>query len=63
MSIRRVHRIFDIRGRQTSYYDGEYIPDSQSREYRTRSRWGSVNVDFERRRGTWRLSGKYAYWG
>lgn len=63
MTISRVHRIFDTSGKQTYFYDGTFIPDSQGREYNTRSRWGYVSVDFEKRRGAWRVDSKSAYWG
>jgi hypothetical protein len=69
MKIKRVHRIFDTRGRQTAYYDGYkcgtkygWCPE-QDREYRTRSKWGYVDIGFKRVRGAWRLSSKHAYWG
>lgn len=67
MRMQRVHHIFDVRGKQT-YFDGGYAgrygwPPGQSREYRTKSTWGWVSLDFKKRNGVWRLTGKYAYWG
>jgi hypothetical protein len=63
----RRHRIFDVRGKQTWYsagYSGPYgWPAEQSREYRVKSRWGSVDLTFKKKSGTWRVSSKYAYWG
>ena len=58
MSITRVHRIFDTRGKQSFHMSGY-----QSREYRTTKRYGFVMVDFERRGGEWKVSSKAAFWG
>jgi hypothetical protein len=73
MRIDRVHAIFDVNGKQTWYYsaiDAQLCSQGkiwacaeQSREYRTRSRWDSVDVDFYKRNGVWRVESKYAYWG
>lgn len=74
MTMRRVNSILDIAGKQTWYYheidwgwcdDGDLIwCAEQSRDYRVRSRWGSVTIDFARShdRG-WVVTGKSAYWG
>jgi hypothetical protein len=66
MSIRRAHRIFDTGGKQSMYfpaYPSINSPAEQTREYRTKSRWGSVNVTYVKRAGVWRVKSKYAYWG
>lgn len=72
MTKNRVQRIFDIRGRQTWFSSSSewcswqdlWACASQSRDYRTRSRWGSVTVDYIRNpNGIWRVDSKYAYWG
>lgn len=68
MPIKRVHRIFDIRGKQSVYlpgYPGPHgWPAEQWRDYRPcSSRWGYVQVDFERRKGVWRMVRKSAFWG
>lgn len=66
MAIRRVHRIFDTRGKQTAYfsaYPSIGVPAEQWREYRTRSRYGSVEIVYKKRQGVWRLASKTAYWG
>lgn len=64
MTMRRVHRIFDVRGKQT-YYDSAspWWPAEQWREYSGRSRWSYIEVDYKKRRGVWRVSSKNAYWG
>jgi hypothetical protein len=74
MKMSRVHAIFDVNGKQTWYYqqlDWGYCEDGdlfwcaeQSRDYRVKSKWGSVTVDFARShdRG-WVVTGKSAYWG
>ena len=72
MSMKRVHRIFDIKGRQTYFISGSqwcsfedlWACPSQSRDYRTKSRWGTVTVDYIKYPGgVWRLDSKYAFWG
>jgi hypothetical protein len=66
MTMARVHRIFDVSGTQ-SYYESAYpslgIPAEQSREYRTKSSWGSVDIDYVRRDGVWYVKRKDAFWG
>ncbi len=68
----RVHRIFDVAGKQTWFYSGSsycswkdlWACPEQSREYRTKSKWGAVNVDYRRNPdGNWVVTSKYAYWG
>jgi len=69
----KVHGIFDTKGKQTSYYgaiDGGYCADgdlwacaSQTRDYRTKSKWGTVTVTYYKRFGVWRVDSKYVYWG
>ncbi|MGH3358934.1 MAG: hypothetical protein ACRDO7_09020 [Nocardioidaceae bacterium] len=58
--IRRVHRIFDTRGKQTSTFTIGGVR-YQSREYKPCSsqRWGFVSIDYKNGRST----DKYAYWG
>jgi hypothetical protein len=70
MPMKRVHRIFDISGKQTIYLDGFECGTSygfcptQTREYRTKSKYGTVYVDFERKPGKgWVVTGKMAFWG
>lgn len=58
MRIARVHRIFDTNGTQYFHMSGY-----QSREYRTRSEYGFVYVDYRRRNGFWVVTSKSAYWG
>ncbi len=61
----RVHRVFDVLGRQASYYDG--YGKYQSREYRScvDPRYSYLNMDYVWRKSdhTWRVDGKSAYWG
>jgi hypothetical protein len=74
----RVHSIFGdgrkYAGTQTSYYgeiDAEWCDEgetwacaTQTRKYRTKSRWGTVYVDYYRAgSGIWRVDTKSAYWG
>lgn len=70
--IRGTHHIFDTKGRQTSFYSAGSYCDwknlwdcaTQSREYKTPRRWGTVYVDYVRTpRGRWVVTDKYAYWG
>jgi hypothetical protein len=66
MKITRVHRIFDVKGRQTIYspaYPSIGIAAEQTREYRTKSSWGFVDIDYKRKDGTWVVVRKSAYWG
>ncbi len=61
----RVHRVFDTNGRQTYFYGGgPYSNPSQGRDYRAcvQPRYSLVSVDYEKRRGVWRVTGKFAYW-
>jgi hypothetical protein len=65
-SMKRVHNKFDTRGKQTWYMSGsKYFPAEQSREYRAcvHPTWSSVNVDYAKKSGVWRVTSKYAYWG
>lgn len=67
MTAARVYGIVDYRGKQT-YYDSGYPgpygwPASQTRDYRQcLTKYGSASLDFEYRRGAWRLTGKHAFW-
>jgi len=63
-SLAKVRRIMDTNGHQTYFYNGTYIPDSQSRDYRAcyHPRWSSISVDFDRKGGVWKVTGKSAYW-
>lgn len=72
MTMARVRRIFDIPGKQTWFYSAIgrctradlWLCAEQSRDYRTRSRWGSVTIDYIRYPGgVWRVDTKSAYWG
>jgi len=80
MKMTRVHAIFAdpghaaYRGVQESYYDeidsdwcyegDTWACAEQDREYKVRSSWGYVDVDYYRDAyGTWRVSSKHAYWG
>jgi hypothetical protein len=74
MTMSRVNSIADIKGKQTWFYheiDWAWCEDGdlfwcaeQTRDYRVRSRWGSVTIDFARshNRG-WVVTGKSVYWG
>jgi hypothetical protein len=68
MGIKRVHRIFDVRGKQTAYYDGYKCGTrygwcaEQDREYRTRGKWGYVSIDYVRKHGRWVVTSKHALW-
>lgn len=58
-TIRKVTRVFDTKGKQT-YIGYGY----QSRDYRVcGSRYGFVNIDYDRRNGLWYVESKSAYWG
>lgn len=64
MPMQRVHRIFGIGGKQTYFSSGccgGAVPAYQSREYNA-GRYSYVNVNYERRKGTWRVESKYAFW-
>lgn len=66
MRLKRVHLIFDISGKQTMYfpaYPSLGMPAEQTREYRVKSEWGSVDVDYKRKDGVWVVIRKTAYWG
>lgn len=67
MAMKQVHRIFEVPGKQTSYdsgYPGKYgWPATRSRDYRVKSKWGSVTVNYNKVNGTWKVTGKSAYWG
>jgi hypothetical protein len=54
----KVKRVFDSTGRLIMQGFG-----TEYREWNTCSRWGWVTVDFERRNGVQRVTGKFAYWG
>ncbi len=59
MTTERIKRIFDTNGSQTFQGFGY-----QQREYATcGSQYGFVFIDFNRRAGKWKMSGKTAYWG
>lgn len=57
---KRVHDMFDVAGRQTSWYSG-YGDTYESRDYRpcVGRPYSFVSVDYE----NGRVSSKYAYWG
>jgi hypothetical protein len=68
MGIARVHHIFDTAGKQTAYYDGYrcgtrfgWCPE-QDREYKIRSRWGYVSIDYVKRHGRWQVKSRHALW-
>ena len=60
MKMKRVHRIFDTRGKQSYFYTigGDRYT---GREYKAchHPKWSLVSVDFKNGRET----GKFAYWG
>jgi hypothetical protein len=67
--IRRVHRIFDVRGTQYYFFGATpYSRAEQGRQYRACTHaWrggphGTVYVDYRKRRGTWRVISKSAFW-
>ena len=64
-AISRVHRVFDVSGKQTSYMGGSaYYPASQSRDYKPcSSQYGFVSIDYEKKSGVWKVTQKYAFWG
>jgi hypothetical protein len=58
-TISRVSNVFDTKGSQTFSGYGY-----QSREYKAcTSAYGFVNVDFQKKNGTWKVESKAAYWG
>lgn len=64
-SATRVHRLFDTRGTQTTFFSAtSYMPAEQWREYSACSdpEWGSVEVDYVKRKGVWRVTNKWAVW-
>jgi hypothetical protein len=73
MKMPRVHAIFDTRGKQVSFYSAIdaklcskgkiWACAEQDREYRTKSRWGYVDIDYYKRNGIWRVGSRSAYWG
>lgn len=58
----QVHGIFDTKGKVTSSYSG-WGYRSQSREYNAKGEWSLTYVDYEYKRGSWRVTSKFAYWG
>ena len=66
MTMNKVHRIFDVTGKQTSYmsgYPGKWgWPATQSREYKAKSKFSYVSVDYKKVNGTWKVTGKTAFW-
>ena len=63
-SITKVRNRFDIGGKQTYFFSGtQYSNASQGREYNGCPEYSYVSVDFEKKKGVWRVTGKYAYWG
>jgi hypothetical protein len=61
-TIKKVHRIFDIKGRQDAIaHSGGY--HTQIRSYHTCSQWSAVSVSFDRNgNNPWKLSAKSAVW-
>lgn len=68
----RVHKIFDIKGKQLYYSSASewcsradlWACATQTREYRTKSKWGYVSIYYTQYpNGIWRLDSKHAYWG
>ena len=61
----RVHRVFDVLGRQTAYYSSG-TTSYQDRDYRAcvRPAYSTVSVYYVWHRSdhTWRVYGKYADW-
>src|SRR5215211_784053 len=59
MRMARVAAIFDTRGKQAWYYSASYgFPAEQGREYNPCPACAYVEVDYKRRYGVWRVSGK-----
>ena len=58
-SMKRVHRVFDVGGKQYYFYSGY-----QGREYRAcqSPEYSIVNVDYVKKAGVWRVESKFAYW-
>jgi hypothetical protein len=70
MPIKKVQKIFDIPGKQSLYFDGYQCGTSfgwcpeQTRDYRTKKKYGSVSVTFVKKPGRgWVLDSKMAFWG
>ena len=64
MRMSRVHAIFDTAGKQAWYMSGSYgYPAEQGREYKPCPAYSHVEVDYKRKSGVWRVTGKLAYWG
>ncbi len=70
MPIKKVSKIFDIPGKQSLYLPGYecgtaygWCPE-QTRDYRTKNKYGSVSVTFVKKPGKgWVLDSKMAFWG
>lgn len=65
-SITRVYNRFDTHGHQTYFIGGsKYFPAEQGREYKscTDPSFSTVEVDYKKRDGVWRVSDRFAYWG
>jgi hypothetical protein len=61
-SMRRVHRIFDTKGKQTAYSSGGGYA-FQIRDYRGCPQYSWVSISYERKSGgVWRLISKAAVW-
>jgi hypothetical protein len=59
-AMKRVHRVFDTKGKQTFFTNGY-----QSREYRPckNPTFSFVIVNYEKTAAVWRVTSKSAYWG
>jgi hypothetical protein len=62
----RVHRVFGTSGKKMTSNPGDPLanqPATQSREYRTGSKYGFVSVYYVRVDGAWVVTRKAVYWG
>jgi hypothetical protein len=60
-SIRRVHRIFDTKGKQSAYSSGGGYA-FQIRDHKGCPTYSFVSISYERKGGIWRLDSKSAVW-
>jgi hypothetical protein len=69
MPMWKVHRIFDVNGKQIYYDPGNparKVPPTQGRDYVRKqsadARNGAVSVSYKKVNGTWKVTGKYTFW-
>ncbi len=61
----RVANRLDIGGKQTYYFSGtKYSNAMQGRDYKPcTGDYSYISIDFEKKKGVWRVTSKSAYWG